>query len=362
MPFRLNAQYLFLTYPQSGSVTKQDLKEFLYLEGDAEFGVIAQEKHSDGSNHLHAYVKMDKKIDRSSEKCFDFKNLHGNYQGVVHPVECLNYVTKGDDYITFGILDIFGIRADAERRGKKPRVWDEIGNDVTAGKSVKEIVLKAPRLFEHLRRIEDAVAQHALWSIPEKPTFHGLQVAPCAILRIGVDTVVNWVNSNVKCARAFKQKQLYLSGPPNCGKTSLISTISQYVNVYFAPYDGEWFDDYSDDYDLIVFDEFRGQYTIQFLNRLLEGSVCPLRRRGKAPVLKKKNTPCMFLSNYQPHQVYTKASAEKVDAFIVRLETVVVSEFISVEAISASPTTVVTSAAVSLSSDSPALGLGDASL
>ena len=69
----------FLTYPQcelkkeevlsilSTNFSKQKIVEY----------VIAEEKHADGSPHIHAFVKFDKKVKFS--KKFDLMSFHGNY-------------------------------------------------------------------------------------------------------------------------------------------------------------------------------------------------------------------------------------------------------------------------------------------
>lgn len=40
---------------------------------------IAQERHEDGSEHLHAYVQLNKRINWNNARCLDFNGYHGDY-------------------------------------------------------------------------------------------------------------------------------------------------------------------------------------------------------------------------------------------------------------------------------------------
>jgi len=66
-----------LTYPHSGIISKESLLETL-KKFNLESYIIAQEKHEDGDNHLHAYIKTAKKLTWKVD-LFDHEYLHGNY-------------------------------------------------------------------------------------------------------------------------------------------------------------------------------------------------------------------------------------------------------------------------------------------
>jgi len=81
--FRLNAYGYFLTYPQC-PLTKEDAATQLQLLGQVVSGVVAEEKHEDGSPHLHAYLRFMKKLNVRKPEFFDLKGpdnaiYHGNY-------------------------------------------------------------------------------------------------------------------------------------------------------------------------------------------------------------------------------------------------------------------------------------------
>jgi len=82
--------------------------------------------------------------------------------------------------------------------------------------------------------------------------------------------------------------------------------------------DGDSFlDGFQDDYDLIVFDEMKSQFKLTFLNQFIVGSTMSVNVKG-AKILKTKNTPVMFLSNYGVMSAYTKMTPA-LEAFMDRL-------------------------------------------
>lgn len=101
--FRLNATQLFLTYPQCSL----DPTEALQLLTEAlkkkkrtisEY-LIAKEKHKDGNDHLHVWLKLDKKVDIRSASLLDLKNHHGNYQSARSSSRVKAYCSKEGDFI-----------------------------------------------------------------------------------------------------------------------------------------------------------------------------------------------------------------------------------------------------------------------
>ena len=82
--------------------------------------------------------------------------------------------------------------------------------------------------------------------------------------------IAKWLNDNLGKPRKFKQPQLFISGPKNMGKTTLIEQLREYFNIYDIPLNEDFYDFYADNrYDLAVIDEFKGQKPIQWLNLFL---------------------------------------------------------------------------------------------
>lgn len=77
MPFRYNARYIFLTYPQCTLTTGE---VFLLLSdiNEIEAYTIAQENHAEGGTHIHAVLKFKRKFSTRSERYWDLEAFHPN--------------------------------------------------------------------------------------------------------------------------------------------------------------------------------------------------------------------------------------------------------------------------------------------
>jgi hypothetical protein len=113
-------------------------------------------------------------------------------------------------------------------------------------------------------------------------------------------------------------KQLWIHGSTGLGKSRLISKMMKYFRGYELPNDNGWFDDYSDDYQFMYADEYRGHLTVRTLNSLAEGRLMHLRRRGTSPIEKTKNLPMVICSNLSPYEVYSKCTPVSLDAIMAR--------------------------------------------
>lgn len=95
---RIQAKGWYLTYPKC-SVTPQACLELLREKHTIVEYVISHELHQDGTDHLHAFLKLEKKV-TFNKSLFDLPEHHGNYQ-VAKSFKCvIKYITKDGDYIT----------------------------------------------------------------------------------------------------------------------------------------------------------------------------------------------------------------------------------------------------------------------
>lgn len=323
-------------------------------------GCISTELHSDGTDHFHAFCRSPTKKNLRGYQCLDLRGVHGRYEPARDTPATVSYVCKHDNYEVWGVKSAKDLCGDA-RVEKRNREWDEIGDLVQQGKSAQEIVTARPARFRELRKIEEAVMANSLWQLQvEKKKSWGYATVSASTGSNAMDTattastttvtpdsvqnlhsqnispnyeaiIVEWLNKNIGQVRKFRQKQLYLYGPPRCGKTSLIEKLRDFCRIYIAPYDGEWWDTYDDNsYDLIVFDDYKHQYKIQLLNQILDGSQKPLSRRGRAPILKKRNLPCIFLSNWPLENNYNLCDESQLAPLKDRLLEVEVRPFINI--------------------------------
>lgn len=140
-----------------------------------------------------------------------------------------------------------------------------------------------------------------------------------------VNLIVEWINNNINdpyIPRPHKQKQLWVCGPSNFGKTTLKNLLEERLRIYCPSLDGIFMDGYDDDWvDLIIFDEFQGQRKVTWVNSFVEGSNMQLEIKG-AQVTKEKNVPVIVLSNFTPRDCWKNVPQVQIDAIYNRFEVV----------------------------------------
>ncbi|AMH87770.1 replication-associated protein [Pacific flying fox faeces associated circular DNA virus-15] len=320
--FRLRGTQFILTFPQC-DVKKEVAAERIDIAWGKDLTgyVVCEENHKDGTPHLHVYLKFENRKSFSKVDCFDFiGQKHGNYQVVRSTLKSIEYVTKGGNYVAKGV-DVESIKK------KKAPKNQEIAKMLLDGKSMAEInedhcgyvMINKRKIEEYETWVKcEKIKKSKIDWIP--PSLDGLTDANLQI--------ATWICSNIRQNRAFKAPQLYIHGPRNLGKTSLVEWLERSLSVYHMPTMEDFYDLYSDDYDLVVIDEFKGQKTIQFLNQFLQGSVMPIRKKGSQGD-KSKNLPVVILSNYTLSECYVKAANDgRLNTLECRLEIVEVDSFI----------------------------------
>ncbi|QMW68858.1 replication-associated protein [Crucivirus-392] len=323
--FRLNGKNLFLTYAQSGPIPATDFFEVFREKFGSlyNFSVVCYEDHHDNDGvHRHAFVQLNDRCNFKDPRCLDVLGKHGKYEVCKSAEGSLKYVLEAKagevkELFFDGVSDAAEALAKVVTK-KRKSVWADLNERLLRGDSV-QMVASELSMLHHLQRIEYAAAAVERWRIPVLP---GFGVANTQLVTLYNCQIATWLNSNIGCDRVFKQKQLYVYGGTNIGKTTLMNRLCELVRVYVMPYDGNWLDSFDESYDVVVFDEFKANYTVQFLNRFIEGSVCPVSRRGIPPFMKKKNIPMIFLSNYSLSECYSKMSDVKLDTLMNRLHCV----------------------------------------
>ena len=141
----------------------------------------------------------------------------------------------------------------------------------------------------------------------------------------GVKALIDWLNINIRQPRKFRQAQMYIHGPPMIGKTTMIEVLRQHLRVFMIPRDEDFMDEWENGtFDIAILDEFKAHKKIQWLNSWLDGSLMPLRQKGRQ-TLKSQNIPTLILSNYTLRECYHKKSSESdvgLDALESRLSVI----------------------------------------
>lgn len=138
MAFRANRKGFFLTYPQSGALTKEEVAQALHnLKPGVIIDalVVVAETHEDGSPHIHATVLYKQKLNIKNPRDFDLGNIHphihnapvttGNFSDFAH------YLDKEDQQpILFGRVAELLAGKDAVKR-KRDDIMAEILEECT---------------------------------------------------------------------------------------------------------------------------------------------------------------------------------------------------------------------------------------
>nr|UOF76962.1 rep protein [Cressdnaviricota sp.]UOF79165.1 rep protein [Cressdnaviricota sp.]UOF81669.1 rep protein [Cressdnaviricota sp.]UOF82586.1 rep protein [Cressdnaviricota sp.]UOF82848.1 rep protein [Cressdnaviricota sp.] len=323
--FRLQATKLFLTFPQCTTTKESALERILgYAEWKVDYAIVASEKHKDGSPHLHCVVALKERFKTLNASFADFVGgTHGNYQSVRSVKSVLAYVTKENNFVAHGV-DVKELQ-----RGLVGKL-DSIALMVRDGLPVQEIAQQHPgSTMINFKKIQDWRTIQEMWKIKSTKIpwtgFHVMEKYSYPVRQI-----VKWMNENICCQRKFKQTQLMIVGPKNTGKTSLIEALNKWLRIYYIPFE-DFYDFYYDDqYDIVVFDEFKAQKTIQWLNLFLQGAPMNIRKKG-SQYMKMKNLPVIILSNYLLEDAYKNSDEEKLETLRSRLEIVEVQEFIDID-------------------------------
>jgi len=349
----INAINWFLTYP------KCDAKKEEFIENIQEFSkshelrgcIVAQEKHQDGTNHLHAVIQFCQAFRTRIASTFDIfvrseahpEGKHGNYQCARHLQACLDYVNKSDPTpFTYG-----EIRTGRKPSSKETRL-DKLVKALKQGAKMDEVEETDSGSFcVHKRKLEEyqaylqrkklrinLEARPTEWRYTSRPAETAISGPSLTELSANWE-IEKWLNTNLCRERAFKTPALWIHGPANMNKTSLFRKIGKYYSIYWMPIEEHFFDDYVDeDYDLVVLDEYKGQHTIQFLNNFIQGGIMSIRKKG-TQYLKLKNIPMVILSNYSPEDAYSNANKTAgFEALISRLVVVQISSRLDLTALS----------------------------
>lgn len=331
--YQLYATHLFLTYPQCPAPKEVLLESLKKLLTNYEGSVVASEQHQDGTPHLHAYVKLSKRSHFRNAQFADVQwgglVYHGNYQKARSPKCVAEYVEKGGDFIADNV-DVSTL-AGSQRRSTSSSL--AIASRILAGATLQEMMedpVYQGFVLTNLQRIQLFKATWEAMQASSGPKAPLDQLIFSVSLSPERTLVANWITTNLShpppTGRIFRSKQLYLWGPTEVGKTSVCRELEKYFRVYWAAYNGDFLDGYSDTYDLVVFDEFRGQKTVTWFNLFLQGTPMVINVKGSS-VPKRKNIATIILSNQHPRFVYHHVEDCYVDAFISRLLVVEFSLF-----------------------------------
>ena len=282
--------------------------------------------------HLHILVLFKERVRTRNRSFFDFVcGKHGNYQPAKHPYAVVNYLQKSDQApLSFGEIPNPAEKKAGRSTGKggtgsrRDVKSGTIAQALLSGSSTLQEILKADPGYYMLnkRKLEEFAsvcrflqlnASKQKW--PTEWTYSGESLE--------TQRIAEWFKLNIGVTRSLRQKQLFVHGPKEFFKSTVIELLRAFFTLYEIPTAEDFYDFYDDQtHDMAYLDEFKGQKQIQFLNRFLEGSHMTLRKKGTQGY-KAKNMPVIITSNFSLEQCYAGALAKdpnKLDTLQSRLE------------------------------------------
>jgi len=98
--FRLDSKSFYLTYPQSGDLTRERVLEHFQTFPKFDKYLISKELHKDGEPHIHALLLLHTSYNLKDERAFDIDGHHPNIQPAKRRTSVEQYITKDGEYIT----------------------------------------------------------------------------------------------------------------------------------------------------------------------------------------------------------------------------------------------------------------------
>lgn len=310
--FQMRAKKFYLTFPQC-TKSKEHCSNIICGQfPNYKFIIVAAEMGANNQNpHLHIVISLKDIFYTSDPHYWDFvTGQHGNYQVCKDIYKVIKYITKDNDFIEVGINTKAYLKS---RKCKSSYGFELCAISIRAGKTKDQIDDENPGFMMHNQdKIDKYIVyqEKKKYKISQKNKLIWKDLSLFGLPSEHYDLAV-WLNHNLNGPeREHKQEQLWLWGPTDIGKSYLIRNLEKYFRIYPVDVLGKGFDDYNDDdFDIVVFDEFKGQKTITTMNSFVEGGRYHVHRRYNN-VYKDKNLPVIVLSNYSIEGAYYKTAQE----------------------------------------------------
>ncbi len=327
--YNFNARTAFLTAPRCDLAKDLVVARAKAKWPNLKWIVVAMERHSPSTEenhnpnliptHLHVVLSFSvRKHFRKSDWADHLFGKHPNIQVPKNLTDVMKYVIKDDPSpLEDPMGTILAVLA------KSATKCVSISRMIHDHKSLKEIDIAVPGyLLLHLKAVETYAATVALWEMQSEVTvrkdFFTTSADPTVV------SIAGWLTDAIATdrVRAFREEQLWITAPSAFGKSMVFDLVSQHYKVYTPPMNSDFWPGYSDEYDVIIWDEFHGSHCrLQLLNRILEGRPVRIKIYG-GQVVKRKPLPCIVLSNLSPIEAYPTANQGTVDALCKRLKIV----------------------------------------
>jgi len=312
--------------------------------------IVAQELHKSGDLHLHCGVILHRLWKTNNSHALDVlvatpstgsgtspdgsastaSGQHGNYQVLKSVRGTTEYLTQSSADKTCDQTPLCYEWDISAIVSHKAPVSQRVALALLAGESLSSLAEKEPGyLLLHHQKCQSFKDMMDREEAKKKKSDLPLSFN---LLEGGTEAleVVSWLTANVRKPRVHKQKQLWVHGTTNRGKTTLGMDLDLHLAVYWPGIEGTYDDDYEDGiYDIVIFDEFLGQRRLNWMNSFCEGRTFKVHRRYR-DTLKKDNLPVIVLSNKLPAECYSNLSQDIIDTLLSRFTVITLSQFIRI--------------------------------
>jgi len=304
--FRLRGLRFLLTYPQCPHEASVGLEAQLSSLGSERY-LVCKELHSDGGQHLHAYVEFHSPQYFTRSDCFDFTHNgaphHGSYEAARSARRAAAYVAKDGNVVSRGFTPA---EIDQLRQSHRPPTdFASLGKRLLSGEAIEELFREQPQLIwfkdmNKVRLIASSVRHY-------DPLLKDSLLRSIAFY----DTNVTWSFDPARPCRAPDNGQYFpfIWGPPNCGKSTLLkSANAKPYKFYHTPGTvSNWVGFDSNLCDCIVFDDASKETLLavgySVLNALCDGDPVQLNCKGGAALCHKR-LPVIIITNYSPSVLF----------------------------------------------------------
>lgn len=259
---RIKAKGWFCTWPKC-PIGKQMALNELQAKYELEEYIIAEEEHQDESLHLHAFLKLKKRVYFKADM-FDIAGYHGNYQPAKSWKAVQDYVKKDGNFISN-----FNVEAAKNKQAKKIMPEDFLRDPLELLDEGKLNPMSLNNFIKNRDVYKMLLNQKRLREIPKD---------------------------------IEKKRHHWIYGESNTGKTTYVrKKMMENPDDWFQiPYNADW-KGYNGQKNLYA-DEYKGQLTIQEVNRICDGGAKVNTKGGSTQLA--WDVTVWIISNYQYSKVY----------------------------------------------------------
>lgn len=292
--FRIQSEKLFMTYPKC-DIDKKDMLAFLKEKCQHwNYILVGQEKHQDGTPHLHAFVQMTKRKDILNARTFDLRGFHPCIEAAKTVFKSIEYCKKDKNFVEEGT-------AIEKTTGKKrPRLTN---SELLHGDLVDMIQTDQLSLFS-LAGVIKARELYSQLLVQPKPDLGDFFPSSWDGLELPV------------YPKTVKQRHYWLwSSIPNKGKSTFLKKIFDTYKASFISCQ-EKFQDIKHDDQVIMLDEFGkgNSLLITVINLMCDGTYKYPCKSKSAVTL---NDPYILVcSNFSINYVYPNSNGRIEARFI----------------------------------------------